>query len=207
MLNLINGFFVGGSLIVAIGAQNAYVLKSGLLNNHIFFVSLICFICDALLITFGVFGVGELINESRYLLLGITAIGVVFLLWYGTNSFISAYKGNSKLSTQNIENKKSSLKKTVATTLMLTLLNPHVYLDTVVILGGYSSTLDFSSKILFAIGAVTASFTWFFSLGYGAKKLSKLFASPKTWVILDVIIGIIMFSIALSLSSYIASNL
>ncbi|KAE9530993.1 LysE/ArgO family amino acid transporter [Testudinibacter aquarius] len=202
MEQLIQGFLVSGSLIVAIGAQNAFVLKQGLLKQHIFWVSLTCFVCDFLLICIGVMGLGSLIGQSPSATLALAVIGALFLLVYGARAFRSAYQGSSGLSLDQTGSSSQSALKTVLITLGLTLLNPHVYLDTVVIIGGIASTLQFEQKLEFLIGAIFASGLWFFGLGYGARLLIPLFKRPQTWRILDFAIGCIMWLIAFSLARY-----
>lgn len=194
----LKGFTVSFSLICAIGAQNAYVLKQSLLKNHIFWICLTCFLCDFLLIFLGVFGVGKIINQNKTILILLTLIGAAFLFYYGYLSFRAARKGTTSLSLQ--QGTQHNLWRSIAATLGITLLNPHVYLDTVVIIGGISATLTLlSSKIAFMSGALLASFIWFFSLGFGAKQLAPYFARPKTWQCLDVAIGLLMWSIATTL--------
>lgn len=198
---IIQGFFVSFGLIVAIGAQNAYVLKQGLLKQHIFWVCLVCFLCDFTLLSLGVLGLGSLISQSNLATLGLAIFGAVFLLWYGFRSFRSAYQGGANLSVDGTRSQ-TTLKQTIATTLALTLLNPHVYLDTLVLVGSIASPLTTAEKYQFLIGAVLASALWFFGLGFGARLLIPLFAKPNTWRILDAIIGVIMWAIAFSLIRY-----
>lgn len=198
---IIQGFFVSFGLIVAIGAQNAYVLKQGLLKQHIFWVCLVCFLCDFTLLSLGVLGLGSLISQSNLATLSLAIFGAVFLLWYGFRSFRSAYQGGANLSVDGTRSQ-TTLKQTIATTLALTLLNPHVYLDTLVLVGSIASPLTTAEKYQFLIGAVLASALWFFGLGFGARLLIPLFAKPNTWRILDAIIGVIMWAIAFSLIRY-----
>ncbi|WFF39147.1 LysE/ArgO family amino acid transporter [Moraxella nasibovis] len=198
---IIQGFFVSFGLIVAIGAQNAYVLKQGLLKQHIFWVCLVCFLCDFTLLSLGVLGLGSLIGQSKIATLSLAIFGAVFLLWYGFRSFRSAYQGGANLSVDGTRSQ-ATLKQTIATTLALTLLNPHVYLDTLVLVGSIASPLATSEKYQFLIGAVCASALWFFGLGYGARLLIPLFAKPNTWRVLDGFIGVVMWAIAFSLIKY-----
>lgn len=198
---IIQGFFASFGLIVAIGAQNAYVLKQGLLKQHIFWVCLVCFLCDFTLLSLGVLGLGSLIGQSKIATLSLAIFGAVFLLWYGFRSFRSAYQGGANLSVDGAHSQ-ATLKQTIATTLALTLLNPHVYLDTLVLVGSIASPLATSEKYQFLIGAVCASALWFFGLGYGARLLIPLFAKPNTWRVLDGFIGVVMWAIAFSLIRY-----
>ena len=195
----LKGFFLTLSLIVAIGAQNAFIIKQGIMKNHIFVVSGICFICDVVLMGLGVFGVGEFLAKNRILNLLIASVGILFVLYYGFASLKSAFFAEShpKFS----QSKSLSLKKTILLTLAVTLLNPHVYLDTVFVVGASALMFSFDEKIIFASGALVASFLWFFGLGYGALKLSQILIQITK--IIDILIAIIMFFIAFSLLRYV----
>ncbi|GJH42576.1 LysE/ArgO family amino acid transporter [Pasteurella canis] len=199
---LLQGFFVTSGLIIAIGAQNAFVLKQGLLKQNILAVILTCFICDIVLISLGVLGLGSLISQNLMATVVLAFLGATFLLFYGLKAFLSAYHGDASLTFEEQENTPQRAIHAVIATLLITLLNPHVYLDTVVILGGIAGTLAFQEKILFLIGALCVSALWFFSLGYGARLLIPFFRRPITWRILDLIIGVIMWAIAISLIHY-----
>lgn len=198
---IIHGFLVSGSLIVAIGAQNAYVLKQGLLKQHVFWVCLICFLCDFGLMSLGVLGIGTLIDQNPTAKITLAVLGALFLLVYGGRAFMSAYQGSEGLHI-NTDSKYTSLGNTITTTLALTLLNPHVYLDTLVLIGGITSPLETTQKYAFLVGALSASFLWFFGLGFGARLLTPLFSKSITWRILDASIGLIMWAIAISLLHY-----
>ena len=193
---ILKGAMIASGLIIAIGAQNAFVLKQGLARHHIFWVALICFLCDAVLMSAGVLGLGALIKDSSIATCSLALLGSAFLFWYGFNAFRSAYQATSHLEAAASDATKTSLSAVITTTLALTLLNPHVYLDTVVILGGVAIALPLHDKLLFLLGAVSVSGIWFFGLGYGARLLSPLFQKPRTWQILDLLIGIIMWTIA-----------
>lgn len=206
METILQGFLVSGGLIVAIGAQNAFVLKQGLLKQYTFWIALTCFLCDFILIGISVLGLGPLISASPIASLILATAGALFLFVYGLRAFKSAYQGNSILTPDNSGQKQTAL-QTVLLTLAVTLLNPHVYLDTVVIIGGIAGTLDTSAKLWFLTGAAGASALWFFALAYGAGLLVPLFRRPVIWRILDILIGIIMWLIAFSLIKYlIVSN-
>ena len=202
MEHLLQGFLVSGGLIIAIGAQNAFVLKQGLLKRHTFWISFTCFLCDFILISLGVLGLGHLISQSPMASVALAFVGALFLLVYGARAFKSAYMGNSTLHIEPQAEDSGSAIKAVFATLAMTLLNPHVYLDTVVIIGGVAGTLALSEKWLFLLGAVFASALWFFGLGYGARLLIPLFKRPITWRILDSLIGIVMWLISFSLIKY-----
>ncbi|EIJ68550.1 LysE/ArgO family amino acid transporter [Pasteurella bettyae] len=197
------GFLVCGSLIIAIGAQNAFVLKQGLLKRKVFTVSFTCFLCDVILISLGVLGLGSLISESPMATVALAIVGTVFLLVYGARAFRSALTGLSALQlSSNPDSDIDSTWKSILATLAVTLLNPHVYLDCFAIIGGISGTLTAAEKPIFLLGAITTSFLWFFSLGYGARLLIPLFKHPITWRILDFLIGIVMWLIAYHLAEY-----
>ncbi|WP_104732310.1 LysE/ArgO family amino acid transporter [Helicobacter salomonis] len=195
----LKGFFLSLSLIVAIGAQNAFVIKQGMIKNHIFIVSGICFICDVVLMGLGVFGVGAFLAKNKILNLLIASIGILFVLYYGFLSLKSAFAPQSspKFSKSN----PLPLKKTILLTLAVTLLNPHVYLDTVFVIGASALMFSVEQKLLFALGASTASCLWFFGLGYGAFKLSQILS--KITKLLDLLIALVMFFVAFSLIRYV----
>ncbi|MBR6026227.1 MAG: amino acid transporter [Neisseriaceae bacterium] len=184
------------SMIIAIGAQNVFVLKQGLLKQAVFTVAFICFLCDFLLTSAGVLGIGEIFSISPNAAKILSLCGVIFLSYYGFCALLRAIKPTSLTITQG---KKSSYWKIVAQTLAVTLLNPHVYLDTMVIVGTVGAKLAATQRWTFLFGCISASFLWFFCLAYGARLLLPLFNRPITWRILDGAIAIIMWAIALSL--------
>ena len=194
MTDAIAGFALGFSLILAVGAQNAFVLRQGLLKSHVFAVCLICSVSDFLLIVAGVAGFGALAEAVPGLELGMRLFGAAFLIWYGVRTLIAAWKGGQHMETGQAA---GSLKAAVLTCLALTWLNPHVYLDTVVLLGAVSA--QYENKVAFAGGATLASFLYFFALGYGARLLAPFFAKPRSWQVLDMIVGLTMLAIAAKL--------
>ena len=194
----LKGAFVSGSLIVAIGSQNAFLLKSGLKNNYVMLVATLCFLGDVLLISTGVLGVGALLQQAPVMTKILTLCGIAFLCWYGFLSAKSAWRGQSHLDIDNSEVSRNWVKVALMT-LAMTFLNPHVYIDTILVLGGITSSLNFEEKRWFLVGALTASAIWFYGVAYIAKKLIPFFANPKTWQILDTVIAVIMFSIAAGL--------
>ncbi len=196
-LPFLKGFFTGAGLIIAIGAQNAFVLKQGLKKNHVFIVALFCAIADSLLIVLGVSGLGVILTSNRTLLLVAKWGGASFLFWYGLRAFRAALHSES-LRTQD-EPVNQNLKKVLLTLTALTFLNPHVYLDTLILLGTIGAQFEKASRALFAAGAILASTAWFFTLCYGARLLAPLLRNPRAWKIIDFVIGCIMWSIALSL--------
>lgn len=194
MSTALAGFALGFSLILAIGAQNAFVLRQGLLKSHVFAVCLTCALSDAILIAAGVAGFGVLAQAIPGLELAMRLLGAAFLIWYGARTFLSAWRGGQVMQAGHAA---GSLRKALLTCLALTWLNPHVYLDTVVLLGAVAA--QYEDRLNFALGAMTASFVFFFSLGYGARLLAPLFAKPRAWQVLDVVIGGIMWAIAVKL--------
>jgi L-lysine exporter family protein LysE/ArgO len=191
------GLLLGLSLIVAIGAQNAFVLRQGLRKEYVFAVCLICAVSDALLIAAGVAGFGQIIGTLPWLEPAMRYGGAAFLIIYAIRSFIAAARNKSGLSPLDIAS--SGVRKTLLTALGFTWLNPHVYLDTVMLLGSVSTHYA-GHKIAFAAGAMSGSFLFFFCLGYGAHYLRPLFARPAAWRGLDFIIGCIMAGIAFNLA-------
>ncbi|WP_412057443.1 LysE/ArgO family amino acid transporter [Bartonella sp. DGB2] len=192
----ISGFFFSLSLIFAIGAQNAFVLRQGLQRQHVLAVVLACALSDTILIITGVAGFGFLILQFPRLESLMTLAGGVFLLIYGLKSLWAAFYQNAILNPLHAQAK--SLRKTLWITLAFTWLNPHVYLDTVVLLGTISTHYS-PHKVIFAAGAIIASFIFFFSLGYGARLLAPFFARPAMWRFLDFLIAIIMGLLAFRL--------
>ena len=203
----VQGVLISGGLIVAIGAQNAFILRQGLLGQKVFYACAVCFICDVVLISLGVLGVGSILQTSPALLNLSAILGAMFLFWYGCHSFIRAYNGNSHLHVEMAMSKEQSAAKLMLTTLAVTLLNPHVYLDTLVIIGGIGGTLGSEEKRWFLLGSLLASFIWFFGLGYASKKLIPFFENTKTWMILDTIIGVVMCWIAAGLMVFVYQDL
>ena len=190
------GFLLGLSLIVAIGAQNAFVLRQGLRREHVLPVVLACALSDAVLISVGVAGFGAITTRAPWIEPVMRYGGAVFLAVYGARSFWAALRTDGTL--VPAAGAGGSLAKTLAACLALTWLNPHVYLDTVVLLGSISTQYP-GQGAAFATGALTASFLFFFALGYGARLLRPLFAKPSAWRVLELAVGAIMWSIAASL--------
>lgn len=196
-LVLLKGFMSSASLIVAIGAQNAFVIRQGLLGKHLFITALLCSLIDALLITIGVCGCGQIITSYPLLMTVTKYFAIVFLVVYGGFSLKSAFTH------KNLADDRISLSqsrgKTILLLLALSLLNPHVYLDTVVLLGSIASQHTEHEQIYFAIGAITASFIWFFSVTYGSRFLAPLLHNARTWKIIDVGVACMMWTIAVGL--------
>ena len=192
------GFSLGLSLILAIGAQNAFVLRQGLVGRHVGAVCLTCAASDAVLIAAGVAGFGWLVEAAPWVEPAFRWGGVAFLAAYGALAFRSAWRGGGAL--RAAEGAGAGLGATVATCLALTWLNPHVYLDTVVLLGSVAASQE-GSRLAFGAGAVTASFAFFFALGYGARALRPVFARPGAWRALDAGVGVVMWAIAARLAT------
>lgn len=190
------GFSLGFSLILAIGAQNAFVLRQGLRRAHVLPVVLTCAVSDAVLIALGVAGFGWISERLPLVAPVLLWAGVTFLVAYGALRFRAAWLGAERL--EAAETGAGSLRVAVLTCLAFTWLNPHVWLDTVVLLGSISTEYGASAPV-FGAGAMTASFVFFFSLGYGARALAPLFARPGAWRVLDVGIGVVMWALALKL--------
>jgi L-lysine exporter family protein LysE/ArgO len=189
----VQGLLLGLSLIVAIGAQNAFVLRQGLRREHVFAVCLVCAASDAVLIAAGVAGFGQV---ARWLPMAAPVMrygGAAFLFCYGVRAFVSAFRKSGGLSLPDGEG--NSLGRTLGTVLAFTWANPHVYLDTVVLLGSVSTRYH-GFKLAFAAGAMSGSVLFFFALGYGARLLRPWFANPISWRVLDLLIGCIMLAIA-----------
>lgn len=196
----LKGFFLGASLIIAIGLQNAFILRQGLKNRHVFVSALTASVVDVTLIAAGVLGFGLIIESAPVLIDLIRYGGAAFLFVYGIKSFISAARPE-QMNDETAKGmmKKGTVKETVLILLGVSLLNPHVYLDTVILIGGLSASYGETGKYWFGGGAMSASFAWFFALAYGATFLSPLFARRKAWQVLDILIGLTMWGIALSL--------
>ena len=190
------GLGFGLSLIVAIGAQNAYVLRQGLRKEHVFVIVAICALSDALLIAVGVAGLGAIIQQLEWLLLLIEVIGGVFLCTYGVMAAKRAWK--PEVLNTDTGGKAVSLKVAAGTALALTYLNPHVYLDTVLLLGSVAGTYE-ANRWWFAAGAMLGSVIWFSTLGFGARLLDPVFKKPTAWRVLDAIIAVVMFTLGMSL--------
>lgn len=193
---ILSGFLLSAALIMAIGAQNLFVLRQGLKREHVGPVVLFCGSADALLIVAGVAGVGAFLTAIPQLTLFLTIGGAAFLGWYGVKALrrMAAPEAMAVASNGSI-----SLGGAIAATAGFTFLNPHVYLDTVLLMGAAGSAQPAALRPIFVAGAVAASFTWFAALGYGARLLVPLFARPMAWRVLDAIVGITMLSLAASL--------
>jgi L-lysine exporter family protein LysE/ArgO len=191
------GLLTGLSLIVAIGAQNAYVLRQGLAREHVGTVVAICAVSDAVLIAAGVAGIGTLVERAPWALEAVRWFGVAFLVWYGVSSLLRARRGESLRAGDGAVVRRTSV---AAKAVALTWLNPHVYLDTVLLLGSIANQQAGDGRWWFASGAALGSVLWFTGLGYGARRAAGLLASARSWQVLDVLIGVTMLAIAVSLA-------
>lgn len=191
------GLSFGASLIIAIGAQNAFVIRQGLTRRHLFLTAILCASIDASLILLGVFGFGAVINEYPSWLVIAKYFAVIFLVGYGALAMRSAIKGADT----SIDDSPAatSIKKTVMSILAFSLLNPHVYLDTVILMGSIAAQEELSMRWIFAVGAITASFTWFFMISYGAAFCSRWLTRPGFQRYVDVVIALTMWAIALKI--------
>jgi L-lysine exporter family protein LysE/ArgO len=196
MLAFLPGFFAGLSLIVAIGAQNAFVIRQGLSRQHVFVVVAICALADATLIALGIAGLGAIIQGLPWLLEVIRWFGVAYLTWFAIKSARSAFK-SEVMDASGAQT--TSLKKVVASVLGFTFLNPHVYLDTVILLGSISNQFA-ADRWIFGFGAMAASVVWFSSIGFGARAASRFMSRPIFWRVLDSLIAVVMITIALYLA-------
>jgi L-lysine exporter family protein LysE/ArgO len=188
------GLMTGLALIIAIGAQNAFVLRQGIRREHVGVVVALCMAGDAVLILGGTAGIGALVSRFPGVLDVLRWGGAAYLAWWALRSFASAAKRASL--TAEAPRSRGSV---VATTLALTYLNPHVYLDTVVLLGGLANQHGPEVRWVFASGAVVGSVVWFSALGYGARALSGVLSSPRTWRVVDLVIGVVMLALAVNL--------
>ena len=192
------GFAVGLTLIVAIGAQNAFVLRQGLKREHVGIIVMFCAAADALLMAAGVAGLGLLIGQQPVLARGLAVAGALFLAGYGLRALWRAARPGAL--TADAGALPLSRRQALAQVAAFTLLNPHVYLDTVMLVGAIGSQQAGLAKLAFVLGAVSASALWFSALGFGARLLAPLFARQRSWQVLDGLIGLTMLALALLLA-------
>lgn len=197
MNSFVQGFTVCGGLILAIGAQNAHVLRMGLSRQHVLPTVLICALSDALLIGLGIAGMGALLDRWPEAVRLATWAGAAFLFWYAINSLRSALAPRSM--EVGLNEQAISLRRAVWLVLAFTYLNPHAYLDTVVLIGSIGAHLASDQRWIFWGGCISASVLWFSALGFGASRLTPFFSRPSSWRVLDGLIGIGMGSLAFNL--------
>lgn len=193
----LQGFLTMLSLIVAIGAQNAFVLRQGIRREHVAAVVAVCAMSDAILVGCGVAGFGAVTAALPWIVPLMRWFGVAFLIWYGLQRFKAAARGGEAL--MPAADQPTPLRQVVATCMLLTWANPHVYLDTLVLVGSISTHYG-DLRGAFGVGAALASVSFFAALGYGARLLAPLFATPRAWVVLEVVVGLTMWAIALTLA-------
>ena len=184
--DFIQGFIIGSTLILAIGPQNLYVINQGLKKNFVFIVVLICSLSDSLLIVCGIYLSNNILSLNTSIITIMKLIGGIWLILYGINKI----KNSRQHEIESNEINEANFTKVVFTTLAITYANPHVYLDTVILLGSIS--INFDSKLYFGLGAICASFVFFFSLGYFSNFLSQYIKSPKVWFYIDNMMGFLM---------------
>jgi L-lysine exporter family protein LysE/ArgO len=193
----VTGFVTGFSLILAIGAQNAFVLRQGIRREHVLAVVAVCAVSDAVLIVAGVAGFGVVTAALPWIITAMRWLGVAFLVVYGALRFQAALRGGEAL--KPAADEAVPLRAVVTTSLLLTWANPHVYLDTMVLLGSLS-THHAPLEWAFGAGAALSSLVFFASLGFGARLLAPLFANPRAWVVLEIVVGLTMWAIAAALA-------
>jgi L-lysine exporter family protein LysE/ArgO len=191
------GLLTGLTLIIAIGAQNAFVLRQGLAREHVLPVVVICALSDLVLILAGVAGIGTVIRQAGWAIDVVRWLGVAFLTWYGVSSLLKARRTSALAAAAS---EPMSLRSAVLRVTALTWLNPHVYLDTVLLVGSIANTHGHAGRWWFAAGASVASVLWFSGLGFGARLASPLLSRPRAWQVLDMLIGLTMLGIALMLA-------
>ncbi|ELB1137579.1 amino acid transporter [Vibrio parahaemolyticus] len=197
---LLQGFGLGASMIIPIGAQNAYVLNQGIKRNHHLTTATICSILDMIFISLGIFGGGAILSQNEILLTSVTLGGIAFLSFYGLLSLKSAFKPKNESESKG-EVVARGRRTVILGALAVTVLNPHLYLDTVVILGSIGGQFEGHDRIAFALGTIMASFVWFYTLSMGAAKLGPTLPKPKVKRGIDIAVALMMFTIAYVLAS------
>ncbi|AEH34227.1 amino acid transporter [Vibrio anguillarum] len=200
---LLQGFGLGATMIIPIGAQNAYVLNQGIKRNHHLTTATICSLLDVIFISLGIFGGGALLSSNEILLTSVTLGGVAFLSFYGFISLRSAFTSTSTNESDG-EVIARGKRTVILGALAVTVLNPHLYLDTVVILGSIGGQFEGHDRIAFALGTMMASFVWFYSLSIGAAKLGPTLSKPNVKQGIDMAVAAMMFSIAFILAKGLA---
>ncbi|MFZ3532389.1 LysE/ArgO family amino acid transporter [Vibrio harveyi] len=197
---LLQGFGLGATMIIPIGAQNAYVLNQGIKRQHHLTTATICSILDMIFISLGIFGGGAILSQNETLLTSVTLGGIAFLSVYGLLSLKSAFKP-SDASESKSEVVARGRRTVILGALAVTVLNPHLYLDTVVILGSIGGQFEGNDRIAFAMGTIMASFAWFYTLSLGAAKLGPTLSKPKVKKGIDIAVAVMMFTIAFALAN------
>ncbi|MGI9948228.1 LysE/ArgO family amino acid transporter [Vibrio hyugaensis] len=197
---LLQGFGLGATMIIPIGAQNAYVLNQGIKRQHHLTTATICSILDMIFISLGIFGGGAILSQNEILLTSVTLGGIAFLSVYGLLSLKSAFKA-ANASESKGEVVARGRRTVILGALAVTVLNPHLYLDTVVILGSIGGQFEGNDRIAFAMGTIMASFVWFYTLSLGAAKLGPTLSKPKVKKGIDIAVATMMFTIAFVLAN------
>jgi L-lysine exporter family protein LysE/ArgO len=190
----LTGLVLGASLIIAIGAQNAFVLRQGLRREHVAIIVAFCIVADFILISAGVLGLGRILGEARVLTSALTIGGSLFLAWYGISSLRNALRARRLVAADG--DNSATVRVALVQAAGFTFLNPHVYLDTVLLLGSIGARQPPDLRLWFLGGAAAASTAWFSALGFGARLLAPMFAHPRAWRILDALIGVSMLVLA-----------
>ncbi len=194
----LEGFLLGGGLIIAIGAQNAYLIRQGVRGERVYFIATLCFLSDAVLMVIGAAGVGAVIASDELLRSVAAWGGGFFLIVYGLKSAFAVFNPNP-MDWEDDMVKRQTLWNITLTTIALTYLNPHVYLDTVVLVGGVAAQYDLHSRLSFTAGAIVASFIWFYGLAFGAIQVAHFFRSQRGAQLLDGTVCLVMWTVAFSL--------
>lgn len=197
---VLQGFGLGLSMIIPIGAQNAFVLNQGIRRHHHIATATLCFICDVALIFLGVFGGGALLASNEMLLSVVTIGGIAFLLTYAFQSLKRAWQGEDEAAEVASGQAKKGMLAVLAGAVAVTLLNPHVYLDTVVVLGSIGGQFDASQRVAFALGTMLASCVWFYGISIGAASLSPWLSKPRVRQVIDVLVATMMIYVAFLLA-------
>lgn len=197
------GFMISLGLIVAIGPQNAYVLRKGLKRRHVFAVASACFFADAVMLVGAVWGTGLLTGEFSFLAPWMTYGGAAFLFWFGWKSFLASRNpeiiSDSDLEDAGADARGKGVGAAVMMALALSFLNPHAIIDTFIVLGGIAAQFQGAELTAFGLGAIAGSGVWFYGLGYGASFMVPLFRNPMAWRVMDLIVGVIMWMVAVML--------
>lgn len=192
----LQGFTITISIIIAVGLQNTYVLRQGILGRHVFAAALTCVLSDYVLIFLGSMGLGALLASDERLRIGAMIGGILFLTYFGIHSWVRAYKGKESSAAKDGDPDVASLKRTILMALAFSFLNPLTLMETTIIIGGYSVKFtDFNLRLYYTFGSMSAATVWFFTLGYAAKLLRPWFLKPNSGRILDVLVGLLMFVI------------
>ncbi|WP_169566895.1 LysE/ArgO family amino acid transporter [Sneathiella limimaris] len=197
-LTFLNGVFIGAALIIAIGAQNMFVIRQGLAKDQVFVVAFTCSVIDGSLIVLGALGLGALISSHPTAITVATVGGALFLITYGSLSLYRFFKPSTQMPNGEGPQVSSTL-KAILTSAAFSLLNPHVYLDTVILVGGIAATHEVPDRIYFVAGAITASFVWFFAIAFGARFAAPLMRHPMGARALDLLVAFMMYLVAANL--------